>query len=774
MSKVKTVQRELVNAIRQSSVFNSDTQVAPACILWPDKNRQWELIIPALQNAMPELLALGEYEPENRSGPAIWIKCVVAGTLEDMDMPENLTPIIYLPGISRNEIKAIERCPDTVKPLAELQFRGVLWSQHNGKDWTANAYLTSSMGGLGLDIAKDKATQDALLMALPEVLGSDIKTLENKRLEASDFNQLLTNDPIRDLLSWMNSPKEIVKHWGTGRWQALCNEAKSDFDLDIEKDGEFTAAEKLCACSGAWANVWQRYCDSPDLYPALITLLERVPLPDLFADPTTYPQANARNEDTLSNALAALADKVITSVRDELLALEETHGSRRKSLWAKLGKAPWARLLEPLAEVAVRTQNALGGLTPEELGERYSDDGWLTDAAAIRAIALCDNKQQVNVVEAILATIYTPWLADLNEHFQKLVEEKGYPGRNGVSEAVKDYQPRGEVVFFVDGLRLDVAHQLQTLLGNKGLKPELSTQWSALPSVTATAKAAVSPIHSELTGLDSDKDFEPSVKGEGTLTHDRFKKQLSQQGWQHLSDNETGDSSGNAWVSCGDIDKEGHKSELKLPRRIPLILEGIVDRVLELQQVGWQKIRIVTDHGWLLVPGKMPKSDLPAQATESKWGRCALLKQNVEVDGLTLGWHWNPSIPIHFPHGIHSFIAGRTYGHGGVSLQECLVPVLTIEGEVKKLTQASIKSVKWIGLNCKVEVSSEASELFADLRTKLAESVSSLVKAKRLKDGKASLMILDDDNEGVSAIVVVYDGDGNTLAKQPTTVGGSE
>lgn len=774
MNEFKTVQQALISVIRQSSVFNPNIQVAPACILWPDKDRQWEAIIPALQNAMPELLVFGEYNPSSRTGPAIWLKCVIANTLEDVELAENLTPIIYLPGISRAELRAIEQCPDYVKPLADLQYRGVLWSQYNGKDWTANAYLTSGVGGLGLDVAKDKATQDALLMALAEILSSDIKGLDNKRLEASDFNQLLTNDPIRDLLSWMNSPKDIVKQWSSGRWQALCNETKGNFDLDIEGDGELAAAEKLCACEGAWANVWQRYNDSPDLYPSLVTLLERVSLPDLLADPATYPQANAQDEESLLKSLNALAGESSNTAREQLLALDKSHGARRTSLWAKLGKSPWAILLKPMADVAGQTKNSLGGLSPQELGERYSNEGWLTDAAVIQAFALCENKQQFDVVEAILATIYTPWLADLNERFQNHVKEKGYPGTDGVSEAVTEYQASGEVVFFVDGLRLDVAHQLQAMLVNSGLSPQLTTQWSALPSVTATAKAAVSPVHKFLTGLDSDKDFEPSVKDSGTLSHDRFKRELNKQGWQCLSEDETGDSSGNAWIACGDIDKEGHKSELKLPHRIPLILEGIVDRILELQQAGWRKIRIVTDHGWLLVPGKMPKSNLPVQAVDSRWGRCAQLKQNVDVDGLTLGWYWNLNIPIHYPHGIHSFIAGKTYGHGGVSLQECLVPIITVEGDAKILAQASIESVKWLGLNCKVEVSSEATELFADLRTKLADSNSSLVKAKTLKNGKASLMILDDDNEGVSATVVVYDGDGNILVKQPTTVGGEE
>jgi hypothetical protein len=159
---------------------------------------------------------------------------------------------------------------------------------------------------------------------------------------------------------------------------------------------------------------------------------------------------------------------------------------------------------------------------------------------------------------------------------------------------------------------------------------------------------------------------------------------------------------------------------------------------------------------------------------DSRWGRCAQLKQNVIVDGLTLGWYWNPNIPIHYPHGIHSFIAGRSYAHGGVSLQECLVPILTIEGEVKTLAKASIKTIKWMGLRCKIEVMCGSDNLFVDLRTKMADSNSSIVSVKTLQGGKASLAVLDDDNEGVSATVVVYDGDGNLLAKQPTTVGGEE
>ena len=71
-----------------------------------------------------------------------------------------------MPGVSRSDLRAIEDCPRDLQALAELQFRGAFWSQSNAKEWTVNALLTAKNGGLGADVAQDKATQDALKRAL--------------------------------------------------------------------------------------------------------------------------------------------------------------------------------------------------------------------------------------------------------------------------------------------------------------------------------------------------------------------------------------------------------------------------------------------------------------------------------------------------------------------------------------------------------------------------------------------------------------------------------
>ena len=146
---------KLKSTVCNAAAYNPEVQAAPVCILWPDKDRQWEAVIPRLHKELPQLYVLGDYSPENRTGPAIWLRCVLAGTVspetqdqsesrvEDISpkytLPEDIS-IFYLPGVSRQDLRAIESCPEYLKPLAELQYRGTIWSQINAKDWTIFAF----------------------------------------------------------------------------------------------------------------------------------------------------------------------------------------------------------------------------------------------------------------------------------------------------------------------------------------------------------------------------------------------------------------------------------------------------------------------------------------------------------------------------------------------------------------------------------------------------------------------------------------------------------
>src|SRR5216110_2060377 len=106
-------------------------QVAPCAVLWPDPERLWEYV-------MPELFLLGIYAAEKRSGPALWLRCIEARVVEGAPAA-GTTPIFYLPGISREKLRAAEDCPQELSALVELQYRGVMWLHVNGKEWTPYA-----------------------------------------------------------------------------------------------------------------------------------------------------------------------------------------------------------------------------------------------------------------------------------------------------------------------------------------------------------------------------------------------------------------------------------------------------------------------------------------------------------------------------------------------------------------------------------------------------------------------------------------------------------
>src|SRR5262249_60277280 len=130
------------------------------------EKRQSHRLVPRLRLVLPPFLVFGPYDRANRAGPAIWLRCVLAGRIPEIAWPPDTIPVIYLPGVSRATLRATEECPNELKPLAELQYRGVFWSQQNGKDWTITAFLQTDHGGLQLKIAKDQATATAIRRAI--------------------------------------------------------------------------------------------------------------------------------------------------------------------------------------------------------------------------------------------------------------------------------------------------------------------------------------------------------------------------------------------------------------------------------------------------------------------------------------------------------------------------------------------------------------------------------------------------------------------------------
>ena len=769
-----TVIEKLVDALRGATRFNPNDAERPAVLLWPDQGAQWQPVITQLRRLAPELLTYGEYQPESRTGPAIWLRTAIDRVLPEVETAEDVTPIVYLPGVSRQALRAVEECPDSLKPLVELQYRGTCWTQKNGKDWTVEAFLVSSDGGVALDVARDDATRAAMLGALGELADTPVHRLRGRHLEREDFDRLLLEDLPRDLLRWMNDPSGMKPAWSPGRWAAFGSRCREELGFDPEKEGVLVATERLGKRLEPWDAIWSRFVESPASYPQLVDLLRRAKPSDLLEDQSSsWPQNNEAKEGELRKGLAALGVKAPADATAEIRELEEIHGPRRDWVWAKLGQAPLAQALRHLYRLAEAASTKLGGASLTELAEQYTAGGYEIDDAALAAAAAVKGAADFDAVSKALDAVYRPWLESAARHLQALAEEEQMP-RAEHADSADLAVDAGGVILFADGLRFDVSRRLVARMHEEGLEPSWSWRWAALPSVTATGKPAVSPVTSAIAGTSPGDGFSPvTADGGQPLTTDRFRKLLVSAGYEVLYPGETGDPAGLGWTEDGSLDKLGHDLKGRLAGQVEEQVELLLERVQSLFAAGWRTLRIVTDHGWLWLPGGLPKVDLPHYLTESRWARCAAVKGGSAVDVPTTPWYWNGDERVALAPGTACFKAGHEYAHGGLSPQESIIPVVMVAASPAVGRPVTIKAISWAGMRCRVRVDGDGSGLRIELRTKVNDHATALSEAREVdSDGNASLLVEDEEREGTSAVVVALDIDGRPVTQKATIVGG--
>jgi hypothetical protein len=152
---------------------------------------------PTLRKTLEKKIVEARDASDVVNGPAIWLRCVIAGALPEVVLPKG-PPVIYLPGVGRADLRAVEDCPTELQLLAELQYRGVVFSHPNGRDWTPAALLGKTFG---IEIAGGTRAQNALARALPELLERPIAELRAiSPIGAGDLDELLVRDPERELL----------------------------------------------------------------------------------------------------------------------------------------------------------------------------------------------------------------------------------------------------------------------------------------------------------------------------------------------------------------------------------------------------------------------------------------------------------------------------------------------------------------------------------------------------------------------------------------------
>jgi hypothetical protein len=768
----KSLIGHIKSSIGFAKKYNASQVTSPEVVLWPDPEKQWLPVIDRIRQEFEAFLTLGEYNPSCLEGPAIWLKCMVDKMLPEANWSEGTIPVIYLPGVSKADFKNIDEAPFSIQPLMEYQFTGNLWTQENGKEWTVLAFMQNADKGMGLEVAKDQATKEAILKSLPNFF-EDGEILYRKKIDADFLNQLMFPEVIPTLINWIEKGDEALSRFPLDQQEAFKDVIKSQYQIKLDYSLVLDFVRAMGSRKDTWNQVWQYFANAPHKYPNIVKCLHDAKPDDLgggfFKIPeSSWPQVNQEKELQLQKELLKLKKATPESSLVTLEKLYHEHKERQSWIWTELEQSPLVTALPSILDIAKYCTKPYDNSTIEKLTDYYDQEGVRIDRAVRKIYTISSNQDYLKTMQVIIDLYYRPWLEKLTERFQHLANE------NYDFLYANEFKPSSKFILFVDAFRYDLAVDFCEQLSDTRFEHSFETSWSAIPSLTPTSKPSVSPIIGNLSKESEWNTFQAQLKTGKPLSHHYFKSSLADKGVQFISSSqEIEDPEGKYWLEIGDIDKKGHQEQEAMLKRIPDLLKDVRETVDAIVKKGVRSIQIVTDHGWLLLPGGLPKASLHKDLVETRWGRCALIKEGVSTDLLHLPWTWNPHTYIAFAPGISFFKKNEVYAHGGISLHECLTPRITIKAKSgADQANGSIDSFEWRGMRLYVRTLGANEQYSMDIRTKFDEPKSSVIIKASWKDDNQMNIMVNSDYEGQAATLILLNESGIIIDKKLLQIGG--
>ena len=187
---------------------------------------------------------------------------------------------------------------------------------------------------------------------------------------------------------------------------------------------------------------------------------------------------------------------------------------------------------------------------------------------------------------------------------------------------------------------------------------------------------------------------------------------------------------------------------------------------------------VVTDHGFLLPAGSAHKVELPLHLTE---GDACAQASGGPAQGRsdhhvlpTLPWTWANHVEMASAPEAAAFEAGTIYEHGGLSPQECVIPVLTVGLGATTAQAARIEGLAGRASGVALTLMPARPTVTAEVRLRRCRSDQRGRCAEAAVEPGEIKVLVDEEAaaEGRTVVRRARRADGAVLARTPTTVGG--
>ncbi len=353
------------------------------------------------------------------------------------------------------------------------------------------------------------------------------------------------------------------------------------------------------------------------------------------------------------------------------------------------------RLSDAAARACTQAEQAVAAA---DLVQAYAGSpGWAgIDADYLAVQAATEDEAWLRPLRELTDRVYADYVVAVNDRLAGLIEQSSaWPptGTPRVSGPAWDATSRGRrAVIITDALRLDIARAVAAEVGPScAVMAGLTT----LPTTTPFGMAALLPTteppfgdlsHGRLELRASDGTDLASRTGRRQFLVALLAGKGASVSFLELDDVLGGvapDPTPLTVVFDYALDDRGH-GQGSLPRFAPEHVHRLARAVDQLHALGNRFVEIVTDHGFLHMPPELVDAlghpELAATQAIEKKSRHAILKPDAPVANLLrLASPLTPDVMLGFPRGIRTFTKAEPYLHGGISLQECVIPRLVSE-----------------------------------------------------------------------------------------------